>query len=96
MDVSLTNREPICFGEVPCCDKLATKEKPRPVLPDRTRVNVKPNRLFKPRIGDQNHLKLSGLTTLRFLTHKDHSRKHKNYPEQLRTVKDNPEPLRTI
>ena len=68
MDVSLTNREPIRFGEVPSCDKLATNEKPRPVLPDRTRGNVKPNRLFKPRIGDQNHLNLSGVTTLRFLT----------------------------
>ena len=86
MDVNLTNREPICFREVPCCDKLAIKEKPRPVLPDRTRGNDKPNRLFKPRIGVHNHLKLSGLTTLRFLTNKDPSRKHKNNPEQLRTI----------
>lgn len=50
MDVNLTNREPICFGEVPCCDKLAIKEKPRSVRQDRTRGKVKPNRLFKPRI----------------------------------------------
>lgn len=37
MDVSLTNREPIRFGKVPCCDKLAIKEKPRSVRQDRTR-----------------------------------------------------------
>lgn len=46
MDINLTNRERICFAEVPYCDKLATKEKPRPVRQDRTRGNDKPKRLL--------------------------------------------------
>ncbi len=37
MYVKLTNREPIRVTRVPNCDKIAAKEKPRPVLPDRTR-----------------------------------------------------------
>lgn len=86
MDVNLTNREPICFGEIPCCVKLAKSGKTAPCLAGQNAGNVKPKRLFKPRIGVQNHLKLSGLTTLRFLTNKDPSRKHKNNPEQLRTI----------